>query len=99
MNVAVKATPKNAGFVDRGFNHAQRKKRIEEEEKEIAKLEAEARGETVEEESNGEGSETAEVSDAGNTKQKETKPKEFLKHTIKIVNALSRKVVRRTKQK
>ena len=39
-------TPKTAGFVDRGYNHAKRKQRMEEEAKEIAKLEAEARGET-----------------------------------------------------
>jgi hypothetical protein len=37
-------SPKKAGFVDRSFNNQQRKKRMEEEEKEIAKLEAEARG-------------------------------------------------------
>jgi hypothetical protein len=41
-------SPKSAGFVDRGFNHARKKARMEEEEKEIAKLEAEARGEEVE---------------------------------------------------
>jgi len=39
-------TPKTAGFVDRGYNHAKRKQRMEEEAKEIAKLEAEARGES-----------------------------------------------------
>ena len=39
--------PKTAGFVDRGFNHSKKQKRIEEEEQEIAKLEAEARGEEV----------------------------------------------------
>ena len=39
-------TPKTAGFVDRGYNHAKRKQRMEDEAKEIAKLEAEARGET-----------------------------------------------------
>ena len=38
-------TPKTAGFVDRGYNHAKRKQRMEDEAKEIAKLEAEARGE------------------------------------------------------
>lgn len=45
---AVKA-PKVAGFVDRGYNHDKKRKRLEEEEKEIARLEAEARGETFEE--------------------------------------------------
>jgi hypothetical protein len=42
--------PKTAGFVDRGYNHERKRKRIEEEEAEIARLEAEARGEAVEEE-------------------------------------------------
>ena len=41
--------PKIAGFVDRGFNHAKKQKQMEEAEAEIARLEAEARGETVEE--------------------------------------------------
>ena len=40
--------PKTAGFVDRGFNHARKKAQMEQEEKEIARLEAEARGEEVE---------------------------------------------------
>jgi hypothetical protein len=39
-------TSKTAGFVDRGYNHAKRKQRMEEEAKEIEKGEAEARGET-----------------------------------------------------
>jgi len=65
------AAPKTAGFVDRGYNYERKRKRIEDEEKEIARLEAEARGETVEEESDGEGLETAKVSDEGNTEQKE----------------------------
>lgn len=42
-------SPRSAGFVDRGFNHARKKARMEEEEKEIARLEAEARGEEVDE--------------------------------------------------
>ena len=73
MNVAVKATPKNAGFVDRGFNHTQRKKRIEEEEKEIARLEAEARGEEYVEqaESSSEDTEDTKVQTASNTEQEE----------------------------
>jgi len=66
-------TPKTAGFVDRGYNYERKRKRLEDEEKEIARLEAEARGETIEEESDGEGSETAQVSDEGNTKQEEAK--------------------------
>ena len=39
-------TPKTAGFVDRGYNNAKRKQRMEDEAKEIEKLEAQARGET-----------------------------------------------------
>ena len=64
---------KNAGFVQRGSNYARKQKRMEEEEKEIARLEAEARGETIEEqtESDGERLETSEVQDAGNSKQEE----------------------------
>lgn len=71
MNVAVKATPKNAGFVDRGFNHAQRKKRMEEEEAEIARLEAEARGEEYVEKSEPSGTDTEDtkVQATSNTKQ------------------------------
>tara|TARA_B110000858_G_scaffold146144_1_gene166119 strand:- start:1223 stop:2116 length:894 start_codon:yes stop_codon:yes gene_type:complete len=42
-------SPKSAGFVDRGYNHARKQKQIEEEEKEIARLEAKSRGEEVEE--------------------------------------------------
>jgi len=42
-------SPKTAGFVDRGFNHARKKAQMEEEEKQIAQLEAKARGEEVEE--------------------------------------------------
>ena len=37
--------PKTAGYVDRGYNHSKKRKQIEEEEKEIARLEAVARGE------------------------------------------------------
>jgi len=66
-------TPKTAGFVDRGYNYERKRKRLEDEEKEIARLEAEARGETIEEESDGEGSETAQVSDEGNTQQEKAK--------------------------
>jgi hypothetical protein len=64
-------SPKNAGFVDRGYNHSVKQKRMEEEEREIARLEAEARGETFEEESDGEGSEAAEVQATSNPKQEE----------------------------
>ena len=41
--------PKSAGFVDRGFNQSKKRAAMEAEEKEIAKLEAEQRGETLEE--------------------------------------------------
>lgn len=73
MNVAVKATPKNAGFVDRGFNNQQRKKRMADEEKEIARLEAEARGEEYVEESepSSESTEDTQVQTASNTQQEE----------------------------
>ena len=66
-------SPKTAGFVDRGYNQTKKRAAMEAEEKEIARLEAEARGEEYEEESDGEGSETTEVSDASNPKQKEAK--------------------------
>ena len=64
-------SPKTVGFVDRGYNQTKKRAAMEAEEKEIARLEAEARGEEYEEESNGEGSEATEVSDASNPKQKE----------------------------
>lgn len=68
---------KVAGFVDRGYNHEKKQKRIEDEEKEIARLEALARGEEVleddeeETESNGEGSETTEVQTKSDSQQEE----------------------------
>ena len=64
-------SPKTVGFVDRGYNQTKKRAAMEAEEKEIARLEAEARGEEYEEEPNGEGSETTEVSDASGPKQKE----------------------------
>ena len=70
-------TPKNAGFVQRGSNYARKQERIKKEEEEIARLEAEQRGEEVEEnEPDGEGSETTEVQATGDTEQKETDIKE-----------------------
>ena len=73
MNVAVKATPKSVGFVDRGFNNQQRKKRMEDEEREIARLEAEARGEEYIEESepSGESTEDTKVQATSRTQQEE----------------------------
>ena len=63
--------PRVAGFVDRGSNYSRKRKRLEQEEKEIARLEAEARGETFEEESDGEGFEATEVQTTGYTQQEE----------------------------
>ena len=64
-------SPKSAGFVDRGSNYDRKRKRIEQEEQEIARLEAEAKGETFEEESDSEGLETTEVQAEGSTQQEE----------------------------
>ena len=66
-------SPKKAGFVDRSFNNQQRKKRMEEEEKEIARLEAEARGQEYIEESepSGESTEDTKVQATSDTKQEE----------------------------
>ena len=69
-------TPKNAGFVQRGSNYARKQDRMKQEEEEIAKLEAQARGEEVEEnESNGKGSETTEVQTKDSAKQEEADTK------------------------
>jgi len=66
-------TPKNAGFVQRGSNYAIKQERMKKEEEEIARLEAEARGEEVEEnEPDGKGSETTEVQTKDSAKQEET---------------------------
>jgi ribosomal protein S13 len=71
-------SPKKAGFVDRSFNNQQRKKRMEEEEKEIAKLEAEARGEEYIEESepSSESTEDTQVQTSSDTQQEEQAPQE-----------------------
>ena len=69
-------TPKTAGFVDRGFNYAKKQKRIEDEEAEIAKLEAEARGEeTTESEPSGKDTDDTQVQATDDSKQEETKEK------------------------
>ena len=69
-------TPKNAGFVQRGTNYARKQDRMKKEEEEIAKLEAQARGEEVKEnEPNGEGSETTEVQTKDSAKQEEADTK------------------------
>ena len=66
--------PKVAGFVDRGYNHAKKQKQMEAEEAEIARLEAEARGEEVEEqqESSSKDTENSEVQATSDTQQEET---------------------------
>ena len=64
-------SPKSAGFVDRGSNYDRKRKRLQQEEQEIARLEAEAKGETFEEESDSEGLETTEVQAEGSTQQEE----------------------------
>lgn len=63
---------KNAGFVQRGSNYARKQKRMQDEEKEIAKLEAIARGEKVEEEeSDSSDVEDTEVQASDSTQQEE----------------------------
>ena len=64
-------SPKSAGFVDRGSNYDRKRKRLQQEEQEIARLEAEAKGETFEEESDSEGLEATEVQAEGSTQQEE----------------------------
>ena len=66
--------PKTAGFVDRGYNHTKKQKQMEAEEAEIARLEAEARGEEVEEqqESSSNDTENSEVQATSDTQQEET---------------------------
>ena len=65
-------SPKTAGFVQRGSNYARKQKRIEEEEKEIARLEAEARGEEItESESSGKTTEDTKVQATRDTQQEE----------------------------
>ena len=64
-------SPKSAGFVDRGSNYDRKRKRLQQEEQEIARLEAEAKGETFEEESDSEGLEATEVQAEGRAQQEE----------------------------
>ena len=65
-------TPKVAGFVDRGSNYARKRKKLEDEEAEIARLEAEARGEEItESEPSGESTEDTQVQASDDTEQKE----------------------------
>ena len=65
-------TPKTAGYVDRGYNYAKKQKRIEDEEAEIAQLEAEARGESVEDKSSGKDTKNSKVQATNDSKQEET---------------------------
>jgi len=72
-NMATMESPKSAGFVQRGSNYSRKQKRLEQEEAEIARLEAEARGEEVtESESGGEDTEDTSVQATDDTQQEET---------------------------
>jgi hypothetical protein len=67
-------TPKTAGYIDRGYNYAKKKMLLEQEEKEIARLEARQRGETLEEEdkeSSGEGAQATQVQETSRAQQEE----------------------------
>ena len=72
-NMTTMESPKSAGFVQRGSNYSRKQKRLEQEEAEIARLEAEARGEEVtESEPSGEDTEDTSVQAVDNTQQEET---------------------------
>ena len=72
-NMATMESPKSAGFVQRGSNYSRKQKRLEQEEAEIARLEAEARGEEVtESEPSGEDTEDTSVQAVDDTQQEET---------------------------
>jgi hypothetical protein len=72
-NMTTMESPKSAGFVQRGSNYSRKQKRLEQEEAEIARLEAEARGEEVtESESGGESTEDTSVQAFDDTQQEET---------------------------
>ena len=72
-NMTTMESPKSAGFVQRGSNYSRKQKRLEQEEAEIARLEAEARGEEVtESEPSGEDTEDTSVQATDNTQQEET---------------------------
>lgn len=71
-NMTTMESPKSAGFVQRGSNYSRKQKRLEQEEAEIARLEAEARGEEVtESESGGEDTEDTSVQATDDTQQEE----------------------------
>ena len=72
-NMTTMESPKSAGFVQRGSNYSRKQKRLEQEEAEIARLEAEARGEEVtESEPSGEDTEDTSVQATDDTQQEET---------------------------
>ena len=72
-NMATMESPKSAGFVQRGSNYSRKQKRLEQEEADIARLEAEARGEEVtESEPSGEDTEDTSVQATDDTQQEET---------------------------
>ena len=65
---------KTVGYVDRGYNYAKKKMLLEQEEKEIARLEAQQRGETLEdetEESSSKGTQATQVPQASRAQQEE----------------------------
>lgn len=62
--------PKTAGFVDRGYSYEKRKKKIEDEEKEIAELEAQQRGD--QEENGQESGQEAKEEEANTEAEEET---------------------------
>ena len=63
--------PKTAGFVDRGYNYEKKRLRLEEEEKEIVRLEAIQKGEKVAEEEETEAEEEQVVEAAAEVEEKE----------------------------
>jgi len=69
-------TQKTAGFVDRGYNYDKRKKRMEAEEEEIRKLEAEQRGEEDTEEQQPEKEASEEKEADTETKEETLSPEE-----------------------
>jgi hypothetical protein len=65
---------KTVGYVDRGYNYAKKKMLLEQEEKEIARLEAQQRGETLEdenEESSSKSAQATQVPQASRAQQEE----------------------------
>ena len=65
-------TPKTAGFVERGSNYARRQQRMQDEEEEIKRLEAEQRGETESDEEQQPEKESVEAKEADTEVKEET---------------------------